>query len=238
MINNEGHIILEKSKCKKIFPSEKHQMEKGFDRIFFGSTLEYVQEEVNMEIGKQIKTYRNHLALSQEDLAEKIFVTRQTISNWENDKNYPDIHSLVLLSSLFDVSLDILVKGDFKEMKDQIKEVDIRRFRQKGIIFSILLLATTVTAVPLFLYLKVTGVVLWGIIACLMMYYAIQVEKLKKTCDIQTYKEIVAFMEGKRLDEIEFLREQGKRPYQAVLCMLGSGIITFILCMLIYAVLH
>ena len=35
--------------------------------------------------------------LSQEELAEKIYVTRQTISNWENDKSYPDIHSLLLL---------------------------------------------------------------------------------------------------------------------------------------------
>lgn len=51
----------------------------------------------------------------QEDLAEKVFVTRQTISNWENAKNYPDINSLVLLSQLFGVSLDILVKGDLEE---------------------------------------------------------------------------------------------------------------------------
>lgn len=57
-----------------------------------------------MEIGKQIKKYRLELNLSQDDLAEKIFVTRQTISNWENDKNYPDIKSLLLLSSLFDTS--------------------------------------------------------------------------------------------------------------------------------------
>lgn len=62
-------------------------------------------------------------------------------------------------------------------------------------------------------------------IACLILNYGIQMEKLKETCDIQIYKEIVAFMEG-------------KRPYQVVLCMLRSGIITFILCMLIYAFLH
>ena len=59
-----------------------------------------------MEIGRQIKKDRHALALSQEDLAEKVFVTRQTISNWENAKNYPDINSLVLLSQLFGVSLD------------------------------------------------------------------------------------------------------------------------------------
>ena len=48
-----------------------------------------------MEIGKQIKKYRTEMKLSQEELAEKIFVSRQTISNWENNKNYPDVKSLL-----------------------------------------------------------------------------------------------------------------------------------------------
>ena len=51
-----------------------------------------------MELYKQIKRYRTDMNLSQEELAEKIYVTRQTISNWENDKSYPGIHSLLLLS--------------------------------------------------------------------------------------------------------------------------------------------
>lgn len=46
------------------------------------------------------------MQFSQEELAEKIYVSRQTISNWETAKNYPDIHSLLRLSSLFNVSLD------------------------------------------------------------------------------------------------------------------------------------
>lgn len=62
-----------------------------------------------MELGKQIKKHRQGLNMSQDELADKIYVTRQTISNWENDKNYPDIKSLLLLSSLFDISLDNLV---------------------------------------------------------------------------------------------------------------------------------
>ena len=62
-----------------------------------------------MELNAQIKKYRTELNLSQEELAEKVYVTRQTISNWENGKSYPDIHSLLLLSSLFNVSLDQLI---------------------------------------------------------------------------------------------------------------------------------
>ena len=63
-----------------------------------------------MQVGNQIKKYRDQLHLSQEQLAEKIYVTRQTISNWETNKSYPDIHSLVLLSQIFNVSIDQLVK--------------------------------------------------------------------------------------------------------------------------------
>lgn len=45
-----------------------------------------------MNINQQIKAYRLKQNISQEELAEKIFVTRQTVSNWETGKNYPDIH--------------------------------------------------------------------------------------------------------------------------------------------------
>ena len=67
-----------------------------------------------MELSKQIKKYRTEANLSQEELADKIYVSRQTISNWENEKNYPDIKSLVLMSEVFLVSLDNLVKRNWK----------------------------------------------------------------------------------------------------------------------------
>ena len=51
-----------------------------------------------MELGKQIKIHRQEARLSQEELANRVYVSRQTISNWENDKSYPDLNSLVLLS--------------------------------------------------------------------------------------------------------------------------------------------
>ena len=57
-----------------------------------------------MELSSQIKKYRTELGLSQEELAEKVYVTRQTVSNWETGKSYPDIHSLLLLGALFDLS--------------------------------------------------------------------------------------------------------------------------------------
>ena len=64
-----------------------------------------------------------------------------------------------------------------------------------------------------------------GIIFAITMYWAWKIEKLKKDHDIQTYKEIVAFSEGKRLDEIQKQREIGKRPYQKLLLGIGSAVI-------------
>ena len=69
-----------------------------------------------MELGRQIRKYRTEANLSQEELAEKVFVSRQTISNWENDKSYPDIKSLVLMSEIFEVSIDNLIKGDLERI--------------------------------------------------------------------------------------------------------------------------
>ena len=104
-----------------------------------------------MELGKQIKMHRQEAHLSQEELANRVYVSRQTISNWENDKSYPDVNSLVLLSEIFQISLDNLIKGDIEVMKDVIQK-----------------------------------------------------------------EEIVAFSEGKLLDDIQKQREIGKRPYQKI----------------------
>ena len=191
-----------------------------------------------MELGKQIKKYRNEQALSQEELANKIYVTRQSISNWENDKNYPDVNSLVLLSELFQVSIDELIKGDLNKMKETIKKEEILKFNQYSTIFSILLIVSVVSILPLTMLLGYYGLIPWVLIYSVTMFYAFKVEKLKKQHDIQTYKEIVAFSEGKRLDEIQKQREIGKRPYQKVLLVLATALITIFACILIGFFMH
>jgi len=64
-----------------------------------------------MEIGSKLKEARTKTEFTQEQVAEEIGVSRQTISNWENGKYYPDIVSVIRLSDLYDVSLDYLLKG-------------------------------------------------------------------------------------------------------------------------------
>lgn len=186
-----------------------------------------------MELGKQIKMYRLENKLSQEELADRIYVSRQTISNWENDKNYPDINSLVLLSEVFKVSLDKLIKGDIEIMKDVIQKEEVEKMNHYGRIYTIMLIVTVVSVVPLSMWLGVWSFIPWGIIWMITMYFASKIEKIKKDNDVQTYKEIVAFSEGKLLDDIHKQQEIGKRPYQKILLVIGSAFLTLCVCVLI-----
>ena len=180
-----------------------------------------------MEFSTQIKKYREETGMTQEELAEKIYVTRQTISNWENDRSYPDVKSLLLLSTLFQVSLDTLVKGDLKIMKEQIKQEDIKKLNRDSLIYTVLLVGLVLAAVPMFLYLDVVGAALWFILWGVAMFWAFRIERQKKEHDIQSFREIVAFTEGRQLDELEKAQEVAKRPYQKVLLALGVSAVAF-----------
>ena len=70
-----------------------------------------------MEIGRKLREARTASGLSQEIVAEKINVSRQTISNWETEKTYPDIISIIQLSDLYNISFDDLLQGDKKMME-------------------------------------------------------------------------------------------------------------------------
>ena len=176
-----------------------------------------------MEIGSQIKKYRGAQGLSQDALAEKIFVTRQTVSNWETGKSYPDIHSLLLLSSVFNVSLDQLVKEDIEAMKKEINKADVAEFNRLGRIFSIMFVFSLLAFIPLYVFLKTTVLIIWAVLYLITLGFAIRLEKLKKANDLHTYREIVAFSESRSLDEIQTQREIGKRPYQAALKPLAGA---------------
>lgn len=186
-----------------------------------------------MEISTQIKKHRAELGLSQEELAQQIYVTRQSVSNWETGKTYPDLQSLLRMSDLFHVSLDQLIKGDVETMKKEIDQAEIKKFDRYGSIYTVLLLVTIIAPVPLVRWLRWWGFLPIAGLFAVTMYYALKVEKIKKANDISTYKEIVAFSEGRRLDEMEAQREIGKRPYQKVLAGVLCGLITLAVCLLL-----
>lgn len=191
---------------------------------------------MKIELGKQIKKYRLEAKLSQEELADKVYVSRQTISNWENDKNYPDIKSLVLISDIFHISLDNLIKGDLERMKKEIDKQEYAKFQKNSTIFTILFIAMLILPIPLVMLFKWIGFALYLCLYGVGMFYAIQIEKYKKKYDIQTYREIVAFTEGKSLRNRK-AREKGKRPYQKCLLAAASALLTITIALIMTAII-
>lgn len=190
-----------------------------------------------MELGNKIKYYRGEKELSQEELAERVYVSRQTISNWENNKSYPDINSIVLLSEIFEISIDNLIKGDVEQMKKEINSEEVKKLNFYATMMAILMLVVLISLMPMLKFIGLYGFIPYFALVGGAMFFSIKVDKIKKDNDIQTYKEIVAFTEGKRLDEIQKIEEKAKRPYQkiidgflwAVVALLISAVMIFLL---------
>lgn len=142
-----------------------------------------------------------YLFFTCKKLFQQIYVTRQTISKWENDKTYPDIHNLIALSVLFETSLDELVRGDVVIMKNIIANEKMDKDLKKMMFF---LFLTLVIGVPSIVAFGIKGYIpfvsLWGF----GMYFSIKIEIAKKKYNIKTFKEIVAFSEGdSNLEELQ-----------------------------------
>ena len=73
-----------------------------------------------MNIGEQINNLRKQHGLSQDDFVNLFNVSRQTISNWENGKSYPDLEMIIKVSDYFKISIDELLKNDVQTVKKLI----------------------------------------------------------------------------------------------------------------------
>lgn len=190
-----------------------------------------------MDISNQIKKRRTAMGLSQEELADRIYVSRQTISNWETDKTYPDVQSLLLLSVLFDTTIDVLVKGDLEMMEKTVASADAKKMRILGIgMFALLLLM-----IPFAL----AGIMAWGPFGFLLglvpwaasIVVAVVLERMKIENDVQTFREILAFQKGETVDrttrtnrartrQAKMKKAYGDRPlWQAIVRSLAIGFI-------------
>ena len=102
-----------------------------------------------MKIGDKLKNARMGKKLTQEEVAEKLFVSRQSISNWENNKTYPDIGNVIALSDLYQISLDELLKGSDNFMKHLEESTDIVESNKK-LIFIIVIALIAMIVMALF----------------------------------------------------------------------------------------
>lgn len=153
-----------------------------------------------MNIGRQIQYFRKRDNMSQEKLAEKIHVSRQSISNWENERNYPDIHNLLMMSVLFNVSLDDLVKGDVKIMKEAIQK---STFFKWSYIMLALMIILPISIAPVFYFFGYYGLIIPGVLSIFFMFSLLKVENIKKEHHLKTYRQIVDFIEGKPISEVK-----------------------------------
>ncbi len=103
-----------------------------------------------MDLGNKLSLIRKEHNLTQEEFAEKYNVTRQTISNWENSKSYPDLATLVKISDDFSVSLDVLLKEDKKVIKDISKWQRNGKIYKRAIIVFIAILVIALIAVGIY----------------------------------------------------------------------------------------
>lgn len=84
-----------------------------------------------MQLGKTIVKIRKENELSQEDFAKKFNVTRQTVSNWENEKSYPDLPTLIKISDEFGYSLDTMLKENPDIVEDMNKDIKLVKLANK-----------------------------------------------------------------------------------------------------------
>lgn len=188
-----------------------------------------------MELANQLKKYRKALGISQDELAARIFVSRQSISNWETSKTYPDIHTLLLLAEVFGVSVDELIKGDVEKMKETISTQEREGFRRDSFWFTVMFAVVILSIAPLVAFLDTAGICIWALIVGVACYFCGRVELYKKLFDIQTYKEIVAFDQGVSADDLAVIRAERpstKRSYAnsaayAVVAALIGGTCTY-----------
>ena len=132
-----------------------------------------------INIGQKLQAARKAQNLTQEQIADKLVVSRQTISNWENNKSYPDILSLIQLSDFYEVSLDSLVKGDDAMIKHLANSTDVVASNHK----LILAVACNVVLLAIFLiynawiignsYLILAYVLAWIISSGFLFYQII-----------------------------------------------------------------
>jgi len=98
-----------------------------------------------MNIADRIQNLRKGKGMSQEELADKVGVSRQAVSKWESEQSFPDIEKILLLSEVFDVTTDYLLKGIEPIVNVTENKADARIFSIAGAVFNFIGLVVAIT---------------------------------------------------------------------------------------------
>ena len=142
-----------------------------------------------MELGKNIYTLRKEKGYSQDNLAEKVNVTRQTISNWELGETSPNSEQLILLSGALDKSIDELVGNDIKHFFKEECGDNTKTMKKRKIYTGLAFLCGTIAGIwcfsaNIFRYEEMIRIIVAGLTIGFFLATACQVilspENLKK----------------------------------------------------------
>lgn len=149
-----------------------------------------------MNIGSRIQNIRKDKNMTQEEFGKLFYVTRQTVSNWENEKSYPDLQVLVKISDMFNISLDKLLKED----ENMVKAIDRQR------------MAGTIKRRKKFTDMLIgagTGIVIsclfsssWTDIKIALFIAAVVMINVGWYLDRKDYKKIMEYLEDEKAQEI------------------------------------
>ena len=117
------------------------------------------------ELADIIYENRSRLGLSQQDLADRLGVSRQSVSKWESAQSIPDLEKLLRLSELFGVTTDYLLKDDHEEEEfTEFTFNDLPRRKEKSVGGTVLFYSLFILSLPVTLTLFLIGMSLFGIL--------------------------------------------------------------------------
>lgn len=162
-----------------------------------------------MDIGNQIRERRARLGLSQDELAQRLYVSRVTISHWETGKTLPDVQSMLLLANLFDTTIDELVRGDVDEMREMVKKSE-----QRTKVFAVALATVEVIVITALAVTAVAGrdylePVLRLLLAVLVLAFSIAVLVARRGAGAEDAKSAADLLGAATGDPVEAARESG-----------------------------
>jgi transcriptional regulator with XRE-family HTH domain len=181
-----------------------------------------------MNIGKKLSSLRQSNNFSQDQLAEKLLVSRQTVSNWETEKTYPDINSLVMISDIFDLSLDQLIKEDLPLMKNKIKQTQIRWLG----IGVVLIIALTYLSLIVLKWSVSLGSLLVGattVVGLILIYYF---WKAMNSANLKSFKQVIDYANDQQVDTKK--RSKSATVVQSVVALIAGIAIGLFIVWLIF----
>ena len=142
-----------------------------------------------MKLSQAIIEIRKEKGLTQEDFAKEFNVTRQTVSNWENGKSYPDLLTLVKISDLYGYSLDRMLREDRDMTEAMNKSIEVGKQLRRKTVFDYLFPAMGVVCCSIMVVISLVdysgarSVILWGLCALMDLFFLFEVIKSTKLHD-------------------------------------------------------